>query len=426
MRERSRRPVRAGALAAGLCLVAPFIAMQNAVAADMPPNPTTKDGYTLDFQEEFDGTSLDTNKWLPYYLPHFAQNREDAKARYTVKDGKLVERLDPDTPAWSPKYDGTVRVSSIQTYNRDWWHRFKPSVQNDHHEQPFNGYTTKYGYVEMRAKLSDVGGGGHQALWMVGTEDQSQASENPEIDMLESFFSKPSTWRIAAYGMGDPDFLGSWTLHEDSVPSGEPTKEYHLYGMEWTPTQLKFYYDNQLYKTINDAPNMGMGLILGIYTDAGSGTHNEVWPKTWSVDYLRVWKKNGGYDDTYRRFKNRNNNQYMHIEDRTGKVQYGTVPASWWSSQWQRETVDGRTRYKNRWTGEYLHTEADTGSAQHGAIPGTAWSSQWAEERTEGYVRFRNRNTGQYLHTQNSTGYVQTGAVPRTYWSSQWKPEVAP
>ncbi|MFJ8745395.1 hypothetical protein ACIRL2_39240 [Embleya sp. NPDC127516] len=34
-----------------------------AVAADFPANPTSKTGHTLDFQEEFDGTTLDLGKW---------------------------------------------------------------------------------------------------------------------------------------------------------------------------------------------------------------------------------------------------------------------------------------------------------------------------------------------------------------------------
>ncbi|QKW10906.1 glycoside hydrolase family 16 protein [Streptomyces sp. NA04227] len=394
-----------------------------ASAADFPPNPTGKSGYTLDFQEEFDGTSLDTSKWLPYYLPHWAQNREDAKARYTLQDGKLVERVDPDTPAWNPKYDSTVKVSSIQTYNQDWWHRFNYSMPNDHHEPDFNGYSTQYGYVETRAKLSDTGGGGHQALWLVGTKDRSSASKNPEIDMLETFFSKPDTWRIKAYGWGDPDFVSSWTGPEDPVPSGEPTKEYHVYGMEWTPTQLNFYYDNKLYKTINDSPNQAMGLILGIYTDAGSGQHNDVWPKNWSVDYLRVWKKNGGYGEGYQRFKNRQSGQYMNIENKTGKVEYGNPPATAWSSQWRRENTDGHLRYRNRWTGEYLHTENGGGTARYGDVPATYWSGQWQEEVADGRIRFRNRQTGQYLHSEDATGFVQYGNVPATHWSSQWSAE---
>ncbi|WP_433326258.1 family 16 glycosylhydrolase [Spirillospora sp. CA-294931] len=401
-------------------LLAPIPAAVPASAAEPPPNPPSKDGYTLDFQEEFNGTSLDQSKWLPKYLPHWTSTPENAKARYTVADGVLTERLDADTPAWNAKWDSTVKISSIQSYNKDWWHKFNASMPNDHHEPDFNGYTTKYGYFEVRAKMANVGGGGHQAFWLVGTDDTSSASANPEIDMIETFFSRPANWRIAGYGWGDPNFLGSWYSSDQAVPSGEPTKEFHNYGMEWTPTQLKFYYDGQLYRTIDDAPNMPMGMILGIYTDAGSGQHNDVWPKTWNVDYVRVYKKNGGYPEPYQRIKNRQTGQYMYADG--GKVRCGAVPATQQNAQWARETTsDGYVRYKNRATGGYLNIENLTGTAEVTTVPTTYWSAQWKESTTDGRTRLQNRwkNT-HFLHTEQRTGFVQHGDVPSTYWTSQW------
>ena len=93
-------------------------------------------------------------------------------------------------------------------------------------------------------------------------------------------------------------------------------KEAHIYAVDWTPESLKFYYDNQLYFTINDSPNYNMGMILNIYTDAGSGTHNDVWPKEWAVDYIRVWKANEGYEQETQLYNilNRQTGHYMYID----------------------------------------------------------------------------------------------------------------
>ncbi|WP_329611683.1 glycoside hydrolase family 16 protein [Kitasatospora herbaricolor] len=425
---RRRRPLTHSAL---ICMAAAAALLLPAVAhaADTPPNPTTKSGYTLDFQEEFDGPSLNTSKWLPSYLPHWTSTPANAQARYTIANGTLTERLDADTPAWNAQYDGTVKISSIQSYEKDNWHRFNGSMPNDHHEPDFNGYSTKYGYFEMRAKNSNVGGGGHQALWLVGTDDTTLGNANSEIDMVETFFSNPNNWRIAAYGWSDPNFLSSWYLSDNPVPSGSPTTEYHLYGMDWTPTQLNFYYDNQLYKTINDAPNSPMGMILGLYTDAGSGVHNNVWPKTWNVDYLRVFKDNDGYSEGsgYQRIKNHQTGQFLNIENLTGNVQYGTVPATYWSSQWAKETTpDGYTRYRNRWTGEYMNTTTSNAVVHYGSLPATDTTSQWTEEPISGYTRLKNRSTGTYAHTENLTGNLQYGTAPSTWWTSQWTFEPAP
>ncbi|MEU1425310.1 family 16 glycosylhydrolase [Kitasatospora sp. NPDC005751] len=397
-----------------------------AQAADFPPNPTTKSGYTLDFDEEFDGSTLNTNKWLPSYLPHWTSTPQNAQARYTIANGNLTERLDADTPAWNSQYDGTVKISSIQSYEKDWWHRFNDAMPNDHHEPDFNGYSTKYGYFEIRAKNSNVGGGGHQAFWLVGTDDTTSANANSEIDMIETFFSKPANWRIAAYGWSDPDFLSSWYLSDTTVPSGSPTTEYHVYGMDWTPTQLNFYYDNQLYKTVNDAPNSPMGMILGIYTDAGSGQHNDVWPKNWNVDYVRVFKNSAGYSEGYQRIRNHQTGQYLNVENKTGNVQYGNVPTTYWSGQWTRETTsDGYLRYRNRWTGEYMDTTTGDAIVHYGSLPATDTTSQWSEESVAGYARLRNRSTGTYAHTEDLTGSLQHGAAPSTWWTSQWTFEPA-
>ncbi|MHA4779766.1 family 16 glycosylhydrolase [Streptomyces sp. MSC1_001] len=402
----------------------------NAQAADFPPNPTTKSGYTLDFQEEFDGTTLNTSKWLPSYLPHWTSTPANAQARYTVANGVLTERLDADTPAWNAQYDGTVKISSIQSYEKDWWHQFNASMPNNHHEPDFDGYSTKYGYFEIRAKLSNVGGGGHQAFWLVGTNGTGTGpAAQSEIDFIETFFSKPANWRIAAYGWGDPDFLSSWYLSDTTVPNGSPTSEYHVYGMDWTPTQLNFYYDNQLYKTINDAPNTAMAMILGIYTDAGSGVHNDVWPKSWNVDYIRVFKNDNGYSEpsAYQRIKNHQTGQYAHIENKTGNVQYGAVPTTAWSSHWSKETTsDGYTRYRNRWTGAYMSTTTADAIVHYGTLPATDTRSQWTEESVSTYKRLKNRSTGTYAHTENLTGNLQHGAAPSTWWTSQWTFEPAP
>lgn len=54
------------------------------------------------------------------------------------------------------------------------------------------GYATTYGYFEIRAKLSKSLGGGHQAWWLVGmqndTNDWANSKETGEIDIIETFF----------------------------------------------------------------------------------------------------------------------------------------------------------------------------------------------------------------------------------------------
>ena len=49
---------------------------------DTPANPLEKEGYTLVFNDEFDGDSLDFTKWSPYYLRNWVDNDARTKADY--------------------------------------------------------------------------------------------------------------------------------------------------------------------------------------------------------------------------------------------------------------------------------------------------------------------------------------------------------
>ncbi|RZU63071.1 glycoside hydrolase family 16 protein [Zhihengliuella halotolerans] len=401
----------------------------SAQATETPPDVPSKPGYTLDFAEEFNGTSLDTERWYPYYLPHWVEpeNMSDTAARYTVSDGTIKLRVEEDQPPWNPDQDGTVVSSAIQTFNAPDWHKFNGSAVNRNDQTNFNGYTTKYGYVETRAKLSNAGGGGHQAVWLVGTDTSTTAQ--PEIDFIETFFSTPDKWRIAAYGWGDPDFLSSWAMEEVPV-SGTPTEEFHVYGMDWTPWGLKFYYDGELVKTINDAPNQPMGFVVNIYTGAGSGAPNDVWPKQWEVDYLRVFKDQGGYSEdlssTWKVLANRHLPGYLNIEPNDGVVRFGDVPMSYWSAHWVPETIaSGDIRLRNRWTNEFLYLDDDT--AKHGTVSSTQTSADW--QRTEinsTWFRLNNRAADGAIHVENNTGYPEFGLVPSNWWSSHWTLKPAP
>jgi hypothetical protein len=80
---------------------------------DFPANPLEKPGYRLDFHDEFDGSELDPDKWVPYYLPQWS-SRALSAPRYRLEDSNLVLEIAQEQPPWCPEFDGKVRCSSIQ------------------------------------------------------------------------------------------------------------------------------------------------------------------------------------------------------------------------------------------------------------------------------------------------------------------------
>jgi len=74
----------------------------------------SKAGYELEFEDTFDGDTLDQTRWLPFYLPQWS-SREAAAARYQLGGGVLRLLIEDDQQPWCPEFDGQTRVSSLQT-----------------------------------------------------------------------------------------------------------------------------------------------------------------------------------------------------------------------------------------------------------------------------------------------------------------------
>lgn len=81
---------------------------------DFPPNPIEKEGYILEFEDEFAQANLDRSKWVPYYLPQWSSRKRSA-TNFRIHDNALILKIDKDQPAWCPEFNGEVKVSSLQT-----------------------------------------------------------------------------------------------------------------------------------------------------------------------------------------------------------------------------------------------------------------------------------------------------------------------
>jgi hypothetical protein len=252
--------------------------------------------YRLEFEDTFDGSTLDRGRWLPYYLPHWS-TRERAAARYTLADG-LRLRIDEEQPPWCPEFDGDVRVSSIQTGafagpvgSAVGQHRFNPQAVVRQAQPNVRLYTPRYGLVEMRARFpSDP----HTmiALWMIGYEDRPERSA--EICVCEIFGRNVEAHR-ARIGMGVHPF-GDPRLHDDFTAELVPTdvRDFHVCAAEWTPQRVVWSIDGRVLKTVQQSPDYAMQLMLGIYEFRNASNASETtYPKEFVVDYIRGYTSSG-------------------------------------------------------------------------------------------------------------------------------------
>jgi hypothetical protein len=252
-------------------------------------------GYELEFDETFSGDALDLAHWLPSYLPHWS-SRERAAAHYAVGGGVLRLRIEADQQPWCPEFDDQVRVSSLQTGSfagplgsAIGQHRFNPDAAVRETQPNVRLYTPRFGRIELRATAGDDPRT-MVALWMIGYEDEPDRSA--EICLCEIFGRDvgpdEALVGVGVHPFGDPRIVDDF----ERVRVPIDARDFHVYAAEWTSGHVAHFVDGELVKTVDQAPDYPMQLMLGIYEfppadgEEAAGTY----PKEFVVDYVRGYR----------------------------------------------------------------------------------------------------------------------------------------
>lgn len=274
----------------------------NVQSAEFPANPPEKPGYRLEFHDEFDGETLDTRKWLMFYLPHWS-SRARSRPNYVIENGCLVLQITSDQQPWCPEFDGGVKCSSIQTGefagppgSPFGQHRFNPACTVRQDQENIRLYTPQYGYFEMRARGVNSPGN-HVALWMIGFEDVPEHSGEIAVFEIMGSTVTPVSSQVG-HGVrrwGDPNLIDEF--YEEFFPID--ATQFHVYAVEWTPDRLDFYIDNRKIKSSRQSPDYPMQFMLSIYElpSNGEGEQGQSagYPKQFVIDYFRAYQPIGGY-----------------------------------------------------------------------------------------------------------------------------------
>jgi Glycosyl hydrolases family 16 len=254
-----------------------------------------KAGYELEFEDTFESSSLDEQRWIPHYLPQWSTS-ERTRARYALGDGLLRLRIEADQEPWCPELDGDVRVSSLQTGvfagpvgSSVGQHRFSPDAVVREAQRARRLYTPQYGLIELRAKATDDPAA-MVALWMIGFEDEPRRSA--EICVCEIFGRDVKRDR-AAVGMGVHPF-GDPAIEDEFAAATLPidAREFHVYAADWTPERVVFSVDGEEVKTVEQSPSYPMQLMLNIYEFPSDGPRDPAgYPKEFVVDYVRGYRR---------------------------------------------------------------------------------------------------------------------------------------
>ena len=270
-------------------------------AQDFAPNPIHKEGYLLDFQDDFNSNQLDTTKWLPFYLPHWSSRAKSA-TNFVLNNNILTLKIDEDQAPWCPEYNGDVKVSSLQTgefagklNSNIGQHKVSPNSKVQEEQETLKLYTPKYGYYEIRAKAI-ASNNNVCAFWMIGFEDEPQKSAEICIMEVKGENIKDGT-SINGHGLrAFQDETLKDEFFEEAMTFDATV--FHIYAAEWKPDGIDFYLDNQKVRSIDQSPNYEMQFMLNIYevpTDLELNDASKKYPKTFDIDYIRVYQPVGGY-----------------------------------------------------------------------------------------------------------------------------------
>jgi glycosyl hydrolase family 16 len=222
------------------------------------------------FADDFDGPRLDTEVWVPHYLPQWSSRAESA-ATYELGDSELRLTIPPEQGLWcAADHEPALRVSGIQSGV------FAGPVGTTTGQQPFRegavvreaqetrwGWTPQYGLLEVRARM-ELSPRSMAAVWMVGIEDRPHRSA--EICLFEVFGDAIGPGSSAAVGMGvhpfrDPAIVDEFAAERVEIDVREP----HVYAADWRPGRVDFLIDGACVKTVEQAPDYPMQMMVAVF-----------------------------------------------------------------------------------------------------------------------------------------------------------------
>jgi len=246
-------------IAMNLCLIGALH-----VFGDESVKPSVPDiaqaGYKLAWADEFAGGKLDLEKWI---------YRTDSKRASTQKADNVVVR------------DGLLRLE------------LKKEEANG---KPYTGAgviskrTFKYGYYEARMKIP-AAAGWHTSFWMQKHDNSGGTAPTvayQELDVCENDSVNPRAYTVNLHKWVPPhvQFGTKW------VKAPDLSKDFHVFGCEFTPSTVRYFLDGALVQTI-DATRLDHGDHNVWLTSIGNekAMDDSRLPAAAEFDYVRVFEK---------------------------------------------------------------------------------------------------------------------------------------
>lgn len=251
---------------------------------------TKADGtpWVCSFDDEFNGTALDTTKWVPQ--TNFTSGSAAAYACYTSSANNIKES--------GGSLNLTVRHEAVPILCQDTQFGTS-SYYSAGSVMSYHLFSQQYGRFEARIKAPAASVPGLQETFWLWPDDRYDTTgtywpASGEIDVAETYSQYPTLvipfLHYTAYDNGGP-IPGVNTAWNCAASRGT----YHTYTLTWSAQTLEIDVDG-LACLINNSGDpafqkryiVALSALLG--TGANSLQANTPLPATTSIDYVRVWK----------------------------------------------------------------------------------------------------------------------------------------
>lgn len=246
-------------------------------------SPTEYAGYSLIWQDEFTGNSINSDDWS-FDLGNGTGGWGNNELEYYRAENAWVADSVLTIEARQESFGGQNYTSAkLKTFG-------KKSFQ--------------YGHIDIRALLPK-GKGLWPALWTLGNNINSvgwpACGENDIMEMIGG--DNNGEYKVYGtlhweYNGGQADSGGSKTLPSSDYSFAEA---YHVFSIDWDENYIKWYVDNQQYYEI-DISGSDMSefhqphwFIFNVAVGGswpGNPNSTTVFPQQMKVDYIRVFQQN--------------------------------------------------------------------------------------------------------------------------------------
>jgi beta-glucanase (GH16 family) len=251
-----------------------------------PPRPSVPEGYELTWSDEFDADFLDRSKWnfrtdTKHWSTQLPRNIAFSDSNLLITLNKIA-------------HDGTDLNTTAAVLSKSFYGYVPEGGEGQY---TGGGVISKdafgYGYFETRMRIM-AGKGWHSSFWLMshdGSGGTGTAAADLELDIVENDSIDP-----LSYGVTTHKWKGGHESYGQKRVATLPLFDYHVYGCEYTPAVVKYFFDGELVQTV-DISSFPQGKFNIWLTSIGSslGDTDSVddsrLPGHVDFDYVRFYRK---------------------------------------------------------------------------------------------------------------------------------------